>query len=219
MTIYDTPILSPILKFLSHAVLRLVGWRKGGPLPDVDKCIVIGAPHTSNWDLPLVLTLALAYGAPMHWMAKKSVFRWPFGGICRWMGGIPVDRSKRCGAVEQTAQLFRNSEKLKIVISPEGTRGVSTWKTGFYYIAYTAGIPIVPAFLDYRTKRGGLTEPFYPTGDIVKDMEFFRDFYGRITARYPELFQPPRLSDADIERAKQTLGQTASEPEKGSEEK
>lgn len=201
MTIYDTPILSPILRFLSHVALRAAGWRKGSPLPDVGKCIVIGAPHTSNWDLPLTVTLALAYGAPMHWMGKKSVFRWPFGGVFRWLGGIPVDRSKRSGVVEQTAQLFRDNDNLKIVISPEGTRGVSTWKTGFYYIAYTAGIPIVPAYLDYAKRLGGLSEPFYPTGNIVKDIEFFRDFYSRITARYPELFQPPRLSDADIERA------------------
>lgn len=187
MTIFDTPLLSPLLRSVSRSILRMIGWRIDGGPPAIPKFVVTGAPHTSNWDFPVAILFAFSFGVPLRWLGKDSLFRFPFGLMFRWMGGIPVDRSQKHGKVEQIVRMFRESETLYLMIAPEGTRKkVAEWKTGFYYMALGAGVPIVPGFLDYREKRGGLGAPIIPSGDIAKDMKVIKGFYAGVTGRHPD---------------------------------
>jgi 1-acyl-sn-glycerol-3-phosphate acyltransferase len=194
-TLFDTPVISPLIRGLAFSFLKVFGWRLEGRLPDVDKLVVIAAPHTSNWDLPVLLSLAFALRAKACWLGKHSLFRWPFGFLFRWMGGIPVYRSTSQNMVAQSVEMFRNSEKLILTIPPEGTRSkVSYWKTGFYYIALGAEIPISMAFIDYKRKASGVGPTLYPTGNIEADMEVIRNFYATVTAKYPDKAGLPELA-------------------------
>ena len=186
MTIFDTPVLSRVLAHLSHGVLRIFGWRLEGCMPGVPRCVVIAAPHTSNWDLPVTLAFAFALGTKISWMGKDALFRRPFGGFFRWLGGIPVDRGRSNNVVARSVEVFREAARLVLVVPPEGTRRrVRVWKTGFYYIAHGAGVPIVLGFLDYRRKAGGIGPTLMPTGDIEADMVAIRAFYAGVTGKHP----------------------------------
>jgi 1-acyl-sn-glycerol-3-phosphate acyltransferase len=194
-TIFDTPVISPLMRGLAFALLKIFGWRVEGRLPDLDKLVVIAAPHTSNWDLPILLGVAFALRARACWLGKHTLFQGPFGFLSKWMGGIPVYRSASQNMVAQSMEMFRNSEKLILTIPPEGTRSkVSHWKTGFYYIALGAEIPIAMAFIDYKRKASGVGPTLYPTGDIEADMEIIRNFYANVTAKYPDKASPPALA-------------------------
>src|SRR5262245_9860838 len=193
-TLFDTPVISHLMRGLAFSFLKIFGWRLEGRLPDVDKLVVIAAPHTSNWDLPVLLSLGFALRAKASWLGKHSLFRWPAGFLFRWMGGIPVYRSASHNMVAQTVEMFRNSESLILAIPPEGTRGkVSHWKTGFYYIALGAKTPIAMGFIDYKRKVVGVGPSIYPTGDIEADMEVIRNFYATVTAKYPDKASLPAL--------------------------
>ena len=186
-TIFDTPGISALLRGMAVALLKLFGWRVEGRLPDADKLVVIAAPHTSNWDLPLLLGVAFTLRAKASWLGKHTLFRRPFGFLFRWMGGLPVYRSESRNVVAQSVETFRKSERLILTIPPEGTRSkVSHWKTGFYYIALGAQAPITMGFIDYKRKVAGLGPTIYPTGDIDADMEVIRNFYVNVTAKYPD---------------------------------
>ncbi len=186
-TFFDTPVLKQVLQFVSRVVLKLSGWKVEGELPDVPKFVLIAAPHTSNWDMPMMLLFAFYYRVKVYWMGKKTIFKKPFGTVCRWMGGIPIDRAKSNNVVENSVQQFEKKEKLVMVIPPTGTRKkVQKWKTGFYYIALQAKVPIALGFLDYKKKSGGFGPLFYPTGDIEADMGEIMSFYRGISGKYPE---------------------------------
>lgn len=194
MTIFDTPVLTPVARFLGWLFLKINGWEKEGDVPDAPKFILIGAPHTSNWDVPFVLSLAFAFRAKVFWLMKDSLFRWPFGGFFRWLGGIPIDRSKRMGVVAQTIEVFNQHDRLIIGVSPEGTRQKGkSWKTGFYRIAHGANIPIALGFMDFKRKRGGMGRLLVPSGDINADMQIMRDYYDKITGKRPEEKTLPEL--------------------------
>jgi 1-acyl-sn-glycerol-3-phosphate acyltransferase len=141
--------------------------------------VLIAAPHTSNWDLPYTLMVAFVLRLNLYWMGKQSLFRWPFGPVMRWLGGIAVDRSKSTNLVAASAQAIRNAKgPLQLTVPPEGTRSKTRyWKTGFYYIALEAQVPIVMAYMDYGRKVSGLGPVFHPTGDIDKDMAAIKTFY------------------------------------------
>jgi 1-acyl-sn-glycerol-3-phosphate acyltransferase len=179
-------------KFMAQAgliFLKMLGWRIEGEIPDVKKFVIIAAPHTSNWDFPITLAVSFALKIKIYWMGKAVLFRWPFGAACRWLGGIPIDRSRSHNVVEQSVQAFRERDELIMVIPPEGTRKKNSyWKTGFYHIARGANVPIVMGFLDYRRKVGGIGTTFYPTGSIEKDMQEIKTFYATITGRRQNLF-------------------------------
>ena len=183
--------LSPnkFMAWMGLIFLKILGWRVEGEIPDIKKFVIIAAPHTSNWDFPITLAVTFVLKMKIYWMGKHVMFRWPFHGLLRWLGGIPIDRSRSHNVVEQSVQTFNAHEKLIMVIPPEGTRKkVSYWKTGFYHIAKGAGVPIVLGFLDYRRKAGGIGPTFFPTGDIEADMRQIQAFYTTITGKRQSQF-------------------------------
>lgn len=182
---------------LGRLWLLLNGWRVEGSLPpDAQRVVFIAAPHTSNWDLPYMLAVASVLGIRMGWMGKKTIFRAPFGGLMRWLGGVPVDRSAPHGLVAQMAAEFAARERFALAIPPEGTRGRRPhWKSGFYRIALAAQVPIACGFLDYKRRCGGIGPVFMPSGDASADMARIAAFYADVTGRYPEHFGPVRLED------------------------
>jgi 1-acyl-sn-glycerol-3-phosphate acyltransferase len=162
------------------------GWRieaSAQHLPD--KLVLCAAPHSSNWDLPFALATAFHYDVPISWVGKSSLFRWPFGGLMRNLGGVAVDRSKRADTVQTLANAIKQAPgRFYLVIAPEGTRSqVKEWKSGFYHIALAANVPIALAFLDYQRKIGSITQLFHPTGDYDADIATIRDFYKGITPK------------------------------------
>lgn len=180
-----------IKHFLGWLYLRIFGWRLEGAPPKAAKFVIIAAPHTSNWDLSFMLACIYIYGVKLSWMGKHTSFRWPFGIFLRWLGGIPINRSSRHNVVEQMVQAFKEHDALVIAVPPEGTRHrVKSWKTGFYYIALGAGVPIATGFLDFKRKCGGFGPTLNPSGDIKADMDILRKFYQNITAKFPEDFGP-----------------------------
>jgi 1-acyl-sn-glycerol-3-phosphate acyltransferase len=191
-TIFDTPGVNTFLRALSLFVLRLMGWKVEGSLPPcAAKSVLIAAPHTSNWDLPFTLMLAFALRLRVYWMGKHSLFRGPCGPVMRWLGGIAVNREQSNNLVASSAQAMRGAQgPMQLIVPPEGTRGkTKRWKTGFYYIAQQAGVPIVLAFVDYGRKVGGLGPVFEPTGDVDLDMAAIKAFYAPIQGKNPTQFE------------------------------
>lgn len=185
-TIFDTPVVRTIVRWFSIVFLWVNGWRTEGALPDVPKLVLIAAPHTSNWDLPYMLFTAFALRARIYWMGKEAIFCRPFGGLFKWLGGIPIDRSMANNVVGQCIEQLQKNETLVLTVPPAGTRKrVLNWKTGFYHIANGAGVPIAMGFLDYKRKVGGIGSVLQPTGDIEADMEIIRSFYKDISGKYP----------------------------------
>ena len=185
-----------MLRTLAKGFLRLTGWRAEGQRPLARRCVVIAAPHTSNWDLAFLLAFAVHFGVKLRFMAKHQLFRGPMGTIMRAVGGVPVRRDRRGDMVEQMAELLRDSPEMALTIPAEGTRGyVAHWKSGFYHIARRAEVPIVLSYLDYARKRGGFGPEIVPTGDVRQDMDEIRAFYADKQGRYPELFGEVRLKE------------------------
>ena len=183
-----------MLYWLGRFYLWLVGWRMEGKPPDCNKFVLIAAPHTSNWDLPLMLSLASLYHLRIHWIGKHTLFRFPFGPFMRWTGGISVDRRSRGNTVEQIVHEFQRRDKFALAVPVEGTRSrAECWKSGFYYIALEAHVPVVLGFLDYKRKVGGFGPSFMPTGNVEQDTKVLRDFYESITPKYPECYGPIRF--------------------------
>jgi 1-acyl-sn-glycerol-3-phosphate acyltransferase len=183
---------------LANMVLKLFGWRVVGSLADQPKCVVIVAPHTSNWDFPVMLLLAVALRLKATWMGKHTLFRPPFGWIMRRLGGLPIDRGARHNMVEQAVESFRAHDRLVLAILPEGTRKRTPyWRSGFYHIALGAQVPIALAFADYRRKVGGIGRVIVPSGDVDADMALIRDFYSGIAGKRPEQFGEIRLKSQD----------------------
>lgn len=191
-TIFDTPIVNTLLRGVSIAFLRLTGWKVVGKLPpDAVKSVLIAAPHTSNWDLPYTLMVAFALRLNVYWMGKASLFKPPFRGVMMWLGGIPVDRRQSNNLVAaSSAAITRAAGPLQLIVPPEGTRsGTRFWKTGFYYIASEAGVPIVMAYLDYEKKVGGLGPVFKTTGDVDANMATIKAFYAQVKGKNADQFR------------------------------
>jgi 1-acyl-sn-glycerol-3-phosphate acyltransferase len=182
-TIFNTPIITPAFRLLFRIGLWLFGWRVVGGLPDYPKFVIAGAPHTSNWDFIMFLAIAFILKGDLRYMGKKELFRPPFTPFFLWCGGVPVDRSKPQGLVEQTVQAIQEADKFQLIITPEGTRSlVGKWKMGFYHIAKQAGVPISTGFVDSVTKTTGIGPTFTLTDDMETDVAaikaFFRDKVG-----------------------------------------
>ena len=186
MTIHDTIIIRTLLRWLALLVFKCAGWNTEGRKPDLPRYVIIAAPHTSNWDFIYTLCLTFIYRLNAVIMMKDTWFRWPLGPFFRWLGALPIDRSRANNLVTQSIAKFRQRDNLILVVPPSGTRKrVLYWKTGFYHIANGAGVPIVLGFLDYRRKVGGFGPTIQPTGDIDADMAVIRNFYRDISGKYP----------------------------------
>lgn len=177
---------------IGNAILRLIGWRMVGEAPR--QCVIIGAPHTSNWDFPLAILAFWSLGADCKWVGKHTLFRWPFGWFMRRLGGIPLNRSTTKDFVSEVVTWFEDDPDLKLVIAPEGTRSKKGfWRSGFYWIANGAGVPIVLGFVDYEKKVGGFGPAIVPTGDSEADMDRLREFYSGVHGKRPDKLSPIRL--------------------------
>jgi 1-acyl-sn-glycerol-3-phosphate acyltransferase len=190
-TIFDTPIVNRIFWFLSVTFLKLTGWKVEGGLPaSCQKAVLIAAPHTSNWDLPYTLLAGFALHLHIYWMGKEQIFKPPFRSIMMWLGGIPVRRETANNLVAASAEAIKAANgPLQLVVPPEGTRNKTRyWKTGFYYIAVSAQVPIVMSYLDYKNKRLGLGPIFHPTGNIEVDMVTIKAFYAQFAGKNPDQF-------------------------------
>jgi 1-acyl-sn-glycerol-3-phosphate acyltransferase len=191
-TIFDTPVVNTVLRFLSVSYLKLTGWKVEGRLPQgCEKCVFIAAPHTSNWDLPYTLMVAFALRLNIYWMGKSQLFKPPFHGVMMWLGGIPVQREQTNNLVDASVQAVKSADgPLQLVVPPEGTRSKARyWKTGFYYIALGAQVPILMAYMDYERKISGIGPMFSPTGDIEADMLTIKAFYAPFKGKNASQFE------------------------------
>ncbi len=177
------------MKWLSAFLLKIWGWKIIGPDPTIHpKSIFAVAPHTSTKDFPLGILVRSAMGLKIKFIAKASLFKPPFGFIFRWLGGIPVDRSKRTNLVDAIVDIYNNHEKLSISIAPEGTRKkVDRLKTGFYYIAKGAKIPIILTRFDAKHKTVEFSKPFYTSDDKSKDLQTVWEYFQGVKGFNPEL--------------------------------
>ncbi len=176
------PRASKFAAFLGRLFLRVNGWKIDGGPPAYSKAVIIAAPHTSNWDLVYSFAVAWVLGMKIHWVGKHTLFTVPiWGSFMRRLGGIPVDRTAPQGAVEAIAQQIRQAPEMLVMVPPEGTRSKSKgWKSGFYWIAHSAGVPIILGYLDYGRKRAGVSTALFPTGDIEKDFVRIQEFYAGV---------------------------------------
>jgi 1-acyl-sn-glycerol-3-phosphate acyltransferase len=185
-TIFNTPILSKFFYYLTTFIMRLVRWRVNGKLPDLPKYVLIGAPHTSNWDFVLFLGIIFTLQANVKFMGKAELFRNPFGWFFYYCGGIPVDRKKSTGLVEQMVDACNKADRFILTIAPEGTRHqVTDWKRGFYHIARNAGIPIVLAVVDGKRKEVRVGQVFQPTEDMEADMKTIKGYFEGVVGVNP----------------------------------
>lgn len=179
-------------RWLGEVLLRLIRWRIVGQLPNVPKAVVIGAPHSSNYDGVVAAATVLALQVRIGLMAKDSLFRWPVASLLRWLGGIPIDRLSKRGVVEQSLDRFREREQLFLGIAPEGTRASATeWKTGFWHIARQADVPIVVAVLDYGRRELRFAEVITPSDDMDADMRRIIECFRGAVPRRPERTSAP----------------------------
>ena len=177
-TVFCTPLLTPLLRLLAIAGLKLIGWRARGEELAHQRFVLIGAPHTSNWDFPLMLLVVLKLRLRVYWMGKHTLFPWGLGWLMKWLGGIPINRSASHNVVNETVRQYRENDELVVLIPPEGTRKkVERWKTGFYHIANLAEVPILMGYVDAANKEAGFADFFEPTGDVDRDMAEIRAFY------------------------------------------
>ena len=182
-------LLSRAVKGLLLWLYRKRGWVLAGQAPVSKRCIIIGAPHTSNWDFIFFLGTTHAFGITPSFMGKVSLFRWPLRRFMFDMGGIPIDRrAKDHNYVEQMIAHFTGRDELALVVAPEGTRApVKAWRSGFYHIALGAGVPLVPAWVDTPAKRGGVGAPIALTGNYGLDLAKVLAFYERVLPGHPRI--------------------------------
>mgnify|MGYP002712447104 FL=1 len=181
---------------LAEKALKLMGWETDNHWPEnLSQCVMIAAPHTSNWDA-LYARLALkVLGVNVRLTIKDSYMQFPLGPFVRAMGGIGIDRrpkqagEPRPSMVQVMTDLFKQHPELVMLVTPEGTRArQEQWKTGFYYVAVNAGVPIALAYMDYEQKKAGVGKIIHPTGDFEEDMAEIMDFYAGIQAKFPKEF-------------------------------
>jgi 1-acyl-sn-glycerol-3-phosphate acyltransferase len=195
---HQGPRTSVLSYWLARLITSLTGWDISGEVPDGKKLILIGAPHTSNWDFFFMLLTSWTFRLKVSFMGKDSLFWGPLGWVMRALGGIPIDRSSRQGLVDQMVARFNAAEALAVVITPGATRGFSDhWKSGFYWIAYKARVPLLCASINYAQRQIHLGLSFIPTGNLREDMDRIRSFYVKGQGLYPHQAAEIRLRDED----------------------
>ena len=180
-------------RWLGRMVLRAMGWRLLGAIPDLPKMIMIGAPHTSNMDGVVSFVALTALGLRAGTMVKDSAFRGATGVLLRWLGAQPIDRKSAKGVVEQTIDAFNRLPAFVLLLAPEGTRSAAPeWKRGFYHVARGANVPVVPAAIDYEHKRITFGTPLSASDDYDADLRLLLEFYATHSApRHPQRLSRP----------------------------
>jgi len=187
-----------VTRWSCESLLKISGWTLDKTNPPVTNCVVIAAPHTSNWDFILMLLFAGAFDLKISWMGKSNLFIKPFGYFLRLIGGISINRSKKNQIVDNMISLFSQRENFLLVVPVEGTRArANFWKSGFYHIAKGADVPILPTFLDYGNKRGGFGVPIITTDNLLSDMQKIRDFYAPFKGKFPWNSGPVKLQEEE----------------------
>lgn len=173
---------------LARFILKTFGWQAELTVQMADKCVLVGAPHTTNWDFPLAILGMSAMGIKFNWVGKHTLFRWPWGFFMRFLGGIPLDRrSGGTGFAIKAVESFHDLDHFVLAIAPEGTRHrTDYWKAGFYKIATKSNVPIALGYVDFKKKKIGIGEIFMPTGDKEKDFARIKKFYLDKSGKYPE---------------------------------
>lgn len=176
------------MKFTKFIFYKILGWRIVGSFDsNIKKAVVIVVPHTSWHDFYIGAFVRRIAKVEINFVGKKELFNWPFGYYFRWMGGAPLDRASRQNKVEAIANIFHTKDEFRLALAPEGTRKkVDEWKTGYYYIAKAANVPIIPVSFDYRTKTVTINSPYYVTDDIIKDTEILKSYYKDVIGKKPE---------------------------------
>ncbi|MCL7762805.1 1-acyl-sn-glycerol-3-phosphate acyltransferase [Polaribacter sp. Z014] len=179
--------MKTIARFILFTIL---GWKLENDFPkSPKKYVVIAAPHTSWLDFPIAILSRMSSGTMIHFIGKASLFKGPFGFFFKVLGGTPVDRTKSTNMVDAVIDVFNSKEEFRLGISPEGTRKkVDKWKTGFYYIAKGAAVPIVMATLDFKNKKIKISQPYYTTDSKEADFKVFHSFFKGVKGKNPELF-------------------------------
>lgn len=175
---------------LFKLLFKLRGWKITGGIPkDVKKCVLVAAPHTSNWDFVYGLAGIAFYGYHVRYLIKKQAYRFPLKSLIDKTGGIPVDRSKHNNLVDALADEFKKRDELILMIPPEGTRKlVEKWKTGFYYTAVKANVPILLGYLDYKTRVASIDTLLWPSNNPEEDFKKIKEFYRGVTGKHPDCF-------------------------------
>ena len=178
-----------ISQAIAQKTMSLFGWRIRGDVPNLPKLVLVGAPHTSNWDFILTISTMFALGIQFNWLAKDSLFKGPFSGIFRYLGGIGVDRSKSNNLVDSVVNEFKKRESILLAIMPEGTRSkVRRWRTGFYYMAEQAKVPLLLITFDYGRKIMRIGPTITPSGDIETDLPQIQSYFEDIKGKNPEKY-------------------------------
>lgn len=186
-----------MFRAISKFIFWLIGWKVSGypPGPEVKKSIFVAIPHTSNWDFPLGVLSRSIINTKVTYMMKSTMFKPPYGWFFRMLNGIPVERSKSTNFVDGVIKLYNSRESLHTVIAPEGTRGrVDSLKTGFYFMAVGANVPLILTAFDYATKEVRFSKPTYMTGDQDADFERIRTYFADTRGKYPENGWPYSLT-------------------------
>ncbi len=174
-------------RLASFIYFKLMGWKLTGAFPDIPKCVIIVAPHTSWWDFVVGLLVRKIVNLKINFIGKKSLFKPPYGWWFRQLGGTPVDRQKNEDTVASITRIFNERDEFRLALSPEGTRKkVAEWRTGFYYIAKLAEVPIVMVAFDFGKKEVKISAPIYTTKDLEADFKVYRKFYEGVQGKVPE---------------------------------
>jgi 1-acyl-sn-glycerol-3-phosphate acyltransferase len=206
----NIPKVNIVLSWIASLIIWAMGWRLKGWPPDVPKAVYVGGPHTANFDVFLLVMMSWKMRIKMSFLVGNDI-PFPLNILSVWANGIPIDRNNPDNnTVDQVVEYINQTDKVALTIAPEGRlRRVEYWRSGFYYIALGAAIPIIPGYLDYARKEIGLADPITPSGDIEADMERLRGLYDGVTARFPEKASPVRvrprtqaMQDRLAERAK-----------------
>ncbi len=204
-----------MIQTLSRSLFSLIGWRLEPQVPADKKFIIIGAPHTSNWDFPLTLLALSALGLRFCWIGKHTMFRGPVGSFFKKIGGIPVNRKVRSGFIDEMVRTFAARQRLVLAIAPEGTRAKRDhWKAGFYQIAVQAHVSICLGFIDYPSKTIGLGPVIVPTGNVIEDFAVIKAFYQDKKGKHPDQASTICLRDKEIDLLNQQYQDNRSDSEK-----
>jgi 1-acyl-sn-glycerol-3-phosphate acyltransferase len=195
-TIHDVGWMVTLVRAVAGFVLRRRGWRIEGHPPPDPRFVMIAAPHTSVWDVPLMLACVLQFRLRVHWIGLAAYFRWPVAGLLRWLGGVPITRGPAEERVKHAAALLASEDAMVVAIAPEGSRHeVPRWRTGFYHLATAAGVPLVMTALDHGRRTAVIGPAMMPTGDLEGDLVPIRTFYAGVQGRHPARQGPITVGD------------------------